>query len=61
MQTYTLSQFTSPGGGMETGGGEKRSGEERRATGNVGEKIFELTVREKTENKIRNESHGLRV
>lgn len=46
---------------METGGGEKRSGEERRATGNVGEKIFGLTVREKTENKIRNESHGLRV
>lgn len=43
---------------METGGGEERSREERRAKSNVGEKICGLTVRENMENKIRDESNG---
>ncbi len=42
---------------METEGGEERSREEWRAKSNVGEKICGLSVREKAENKIRDESN----
>lgn len=41
VQTYTQSQYTSLGGGMERGGGGKRSREERRAMDEVEENICE--------------------